>query len=86
MHMLFGCGVKSPCTRVHEENLILRATHEVMDEKPRRSGMKRECAKTGAIQRQKVRTRSLGISQVPFLNRFLKWSIGPERSTFDFHD
>jgi hypothetical protein len=32
-------------SNLHGENLILRAIHEVMDEKPRRSGMKRNCAK-----------------------------------------
>lgn len=81
MHMYFGRvlvvgwlwgEIALYASTVHEENLTLRAIHEAIDEKLRRNGMKRQCEKTGAIQRQEVRTRSLGISQVPFLTRFLK--------------
>ena len=67
-------------------NLILSAIYEAMNERPRRSGMKRECAKTGAIQRHEIRMRSFGNLPDTVLKPFSEMKGLDPGSTSDFHD
>jgi hypothetical protein len=57
-----------------------------MNEKPRRSGMNRECAKTGAILRQEVRMSSFGNLPGTVLKPLSEMKGLDPGSTSDFHD
>lgn len=86
MHMSFGCGVKSPCTRVHwhGENLILRAIHEVVNERPRRRRMK-GLAQFGAESTYEIFWNLPGTVLKPS-SKMKRLDLGLTRLTFNFHD